>query len=91
MSNIHLKHHHRLTRDEARKRVEAIADDLKREYNMDYSWNGDTIVFRRTGASGTVCLTDGCVDLTIKLGMLLTPLKGKIEDTIRRDVKEKLA
>lgn len=91
MPNIHLKHHHSLTRDETRERVEAIAKDLKKEYNMEYSWDGDYVRFRRSGASGFVCLGEGFVEVDIKLGMLLTPLKGKIEDTIQRDIQSKLA
>ena len=91
MPTIHLKHNHKLPQDETRVRLEAIAKDLKKEYQMDYSWNGDNLEFRRSGASGFVHLGDGFVELEIKLGMLLTPLKGRIEDTIRQDIEEKLA
>jgi putative polyhydroxyalkanoate system protein len=91
MSSIHLKHHHSLSRDETRKRVESIAEDLKREYKMDYSWDGDRVRFKRTGASGSVLLGEDFIELEIKLGMLLAPLKGKIEDTIRRDISSRLA
>ena len=91
MSKIHLKQHHTLSREETRKRVESIAEDLKREYKMDYSWNGDRVDFRRSGASGSVHLGEGFIELDMKLGMLLAPLKGKIEDTIRRDISSKLA
>jgi len=91
MSKIHLKHHHNLPRDETRKRVESIAADLKREYKMDYSWDGDRVLFKRSGASGSVFVGEDFIELDIKLGMLLAPLKGKIEDTIRRDISAKLA
>ncbi len=91
MSNIHLKHNHSLTKEETRERVEAIANDLKREYKMDYAWKGDSVHFRRSGASGTVYLGDGFIELDIKLGMLLSPLKGKIEDTIRKDIDSRMA
>jgi putative polyhydroxyalkanoate system protein len=91
MSSIHLKHKHALGREETRKRVESIAQDLKKEYNMDYSWDDNRVNFHRKGASGSVQLGDGFIELDIKLGMLLTPLKGKIEETIRRDIKSKLA
>lgn len=91
MPNIHLKHSHTLTPDETRKRVEEIAQDLKREYKMDYSWDGDLVRFRRKGASGSVHLGDGFIELKIKLGMLLAPLKGKIESMIQQDIKSKMA
>ena len=89
MSNIHIKHPYVLMPDEARKRVEEIAKDLKKEYKMDYSWKGDHLHFRRSGASGSVELGDGVLELKIKLGMILRPMKGKIEDSIRKNlVKE---
>ncbi len=89
MSNIHIKHPYALLPDEARKRVEEIAKDLRKEYKMDYSWKGDQLHFRRSGASGSVELGDGILDLKIKLGMMLRPMKGKIEDSIRKNlVKE---
>jgi len=86
MSNIHIKHPYTLVPDEARKRVEEIAKDLKKEYKMDYSWKGDQLHFRRTGASGSVELGDGMLELKIKLGMVLRPVKGKIEDSIRKNL-----
>jgi len=91
MSKIHLKHSHTLSREEAQKRVEDIAQDLKKEYSMDYSWSGDRVDFQRKGASGSVQLGEGYVELDIKLGMLLSPLKGKIEETLRKDIQSKLA
>jgi putative polyhydroxyalkanoate system protein len=91
MSEIHLKQSHSLTRDETRKRVEAIAKELKRAYKMEYAWDGDHVRFRRTGASGWLYLGEGFIELEIKLGMLLAPLKGKIEEAIRRDIQSKIA
>lgn len=91
MPNIHLKHHHSLSKDETRKRVEAVARDLKKGYKMDYSWDGDFVRFKRTGASGALHLGEGFVEVDIKLGMVLAPLKGKIEDSIKRDIQTKLA
>ena len=90
MSTIHLKHTHALTQEQTRERVEEIAKDLNREYKIDYSWDGNRMQFRRKGASGSILLGEGFIELDIKLGMLLTPLKGKIEDTIRRDIDAKL-
>lgn len=86
MSNIHVKHKHSLNPDEARKRVEEIAKELKKEYKIDYAWKGDRLLFKRTGAAGKLDLGDGFIDLDIKLGMVLAPLKGKIEKTIKQNI-----
>ena len=86
MANIHIKQQHNLAHDEARKRVEEIARDLKKKLNADYAWKGESLQFKRSGASGSIDLSDEFIELNIKLGMLLAPMKGKIESAI----KEKL-
>lgn len=86
MANIHIKQQHNLAHDEARKRVEEIARDLKKKLNTDYAWKGESLRFKRSGASGSIDLSDEFIELNIKLGMLLAPMKGKIESAI----KEKL-
>ena len=65
--------------------MEDIAKGLKKKYKIDYAWKGDRMQFRRTGAAGYLDLGDGFIELNIKLGMVLVPLKGKIEKTIRQD------
>ncbi|MGD2111833.1 MAG: polyhydroxyalkanoic acid system family protein [Gammaproteobacteria bacterium] len=91
MANIHIKRSHNLPRDEARARVERIAEDLKRKLDAEYAWKGDSLQFHRTGASGSIDVGDGFIDLNIKLGMLLVPIKGKIEETIREHINSALA
>jgi len=88
MSNIHIKHRYTLMPDEARKRVEEIAKDLKTEYKIDYSWEGDHLHFRRSGASGSLEMGEGILELKIKLGMILKPMKGKIEHSIRKNLEK---
>jgi putative polyhydroxyalkanoate system protein len=83
MANIHIKRKHNLTREEARKRVDEIAKALKKEFDADYTWQGDALQFKRSGATGFIKLDEESIELKIKLGMMLTPVKGKIESAIR--------
>ena len=91
MSNIHVKYKHSLTPQETRERVEEIAKGLKKEYKIDYAWKGDRLLFKRSGAAGNVDLGDGFIELNIKLGMVLAPLKGKIEKTIKQNIQAELS
>jgi len=86
MSTIRVKHHHGLTHNETRARVEKIAKHLKGMYRGAYSWHGNLLRFQRFGVSGSVELGAGYVDLQVKLGMLLVPQKGKIEALIRQHI-----
>ena len=83
MASIHIKRQHHLAQDEARQRVEEIARDLKQKLNADYAWKGDSLLFKRSGASGSIDLNGDSIELKIKLGMMLAPMKGKIEAAIR--------
>ena len=82
MANIHIKKAHRLGKDDARQRVEDIAEDLKRKLHADYQWKGDTLLFKRPGAQGSIALGSDFVEVKVKLGMLVAPMKDKIQAQI---------
>ncbi len=90
MAKINIKREHNLGRDVARQRVEAVATNLQAKLNAEWSWQGDTLCFERSGASGSVEVGDDFVEFHIKLGMLLSPMKGTIENTIKQQVDEAL-
>ncbi|MEA3413280.1 MAG: polyhydroxyalkanoic acid system family protein [Pseudomonadota bacterium] len=87
MANIHIKRKHTLPPEVVRARMEEIAEDLKKKLDADYAWEGDSLRFKRSGASGSIDMGDGFVELKIKLGMLLSPMKGKIEQTINKNIE----
>ena len=91
MAKIHIKQAHALPREEARARVEEIARDLREQLDADYTWEGDSLRFKRSGASGSIDVSDDQIELNVTLGMLLSPLKGKIEDTVRKQMHVALA
>ena len=86
MSSIHIKHHHSLERTETRDRVERVAEYLKRKYKVNYTWKGYRLSSKHKGAHVHVDLSDGCVELKLQLGVLYTPLKGRIERAIRKNL-----
>jgi putative polyhydroxyalkanoate system protein len=90
MANIHIERRHSLGRDGARGRVERIAVDLKRDLQADYAWQGDTLIFKRSGASGTIRVEDESIVIDVKLGMALGLMKGKIEAGIEHNLDQVL-
>ena len=91
MSTIHIQKQHQLDRQTVRKAVESLAEKLSTDLSAKYSWEGDRLVFKRSGASGHIDIGDDIVDIEIKLGMMLTPLKGKIEQTVEGYLEERLS
>jgi putative polyhydroxyalkanoic acid system protein len=91
MSKIHIVRRHTLSLKDARAEVERIAQRVEREFGADYAWDGDTLNFARSGISGRITVTEEALDLTVRLGLLLSALKGQIEEQIVIKVDETLA
>jgi len=91
MANIHIKRTHNLGIDNARTAVEKLAQTLKSELQADFKWSGDKLLFKRSGASGTIDVGSDYIDLDIRLGMALSLMKGKIEDTINTKLDSALS
>jgi putative polyhydroxyalkanoate system protein len=91
MAKIHIERRHDLGLDKAREEVEKLAESLKSELQAAYRWNGNQLLFERTGASGTITLTPDKIDLDVKLSLMLSPMKAKIEDSIRKKLDLALA
>jgi putative polyhydroxyalkanoate system protein len=87
---IKLKRKHGLGRKKARSTVAALAKKLQQDLDAEYHWEGSTLQFSRKGASGHIDVGDGELNIEIKLGILLSPLKGKIEKTIEDEIDQHL-
>lgn len=90
MANIHIERQHTLGLAAAKTQMEIIAQDLKRDLQADYHWKGDTLVFKRSGASGAIDVGEGSIVVNIKLNMALGLMKGKIEEGINRNLERVL-
>ena len=90
MAMIKLKRRHTLGAKKARSTVEALAKKLKKDLDAEYHWEGSTLQFKRSGATGHIAVKDQELEIEIKLGMLLSPLKGKIEKTIKDEIDQHL-
>lgn len=90
MAVIKVKRNHEMGAKKARSAVEKIAKKLQKDLDAEYHWEGSSLQFSRSGASGHIDVGDDEVSVEIKLSMLLTPLKGKIEQTIEEQIDQHL-
>lgn len=88
MAHISIHRNHELGLEDARIQVEKIAETLKEKLKSEYSWEGNTLKFKRSGASGTIDVSDNSFDLEITLGLALRPMKGMIEKTILENLDQ---
>ena len=82
MATIHITKAHQLDQKTVRNNVQELADMLTEKLSAEYTWEKDRLVFKRSGANGFVRLGDQELEIEVKLGMMLRPLKGTIEKTI---------
>lgn len=84
MPTIRTTRAHQLPTDEARRRVETIAQVYRERFGMEYTWEDDTLRFSRSGASGRIEVGEDRVHVTIRLGLLLIPLEGRVRAETER-------
>lgn len=88
MAKIHIKRNHALGTVDAKGKVDVLAQHLHEELQTDYRWSGDTLHFKRSGASGTIGVGADYVVVDVSLGMAYGLLKGKIEATIQENLDQ---
>ena len=91
MARIDVQRPHSLGREVAREKAKQLAERLAREYAVRYSWNGDTLEFKRSGADGRIEVGEDRVRVQLNLGLLLSAMsssiKREIEDVLDKSLK----
>ena len=88
MSDIKIRRAHSLPHDKARSAAEKMAKQLKKEFDLEYEWDGDVLVFERTGVNGELTVAQKHVEMEVKLGFLLKMMKPTIERHINQNLDE---
>ena len=91
MATIRIKRDHQLDHATVKQQVQELADKLSEELSVDYSWEKDRLVFKRSGANGFINIGKNDVEVEIKLNLLLSPMKGTIEKTVTSYLDERLS
>ncbi|RJO67368.1 MAG: hypothetical protein C4523_09575 [Myxococcales bacterium] len=97
MPKIRVAQTHALAREELVKRVGSFLDRLRDEKlkaaDFEYKWNDAQTAAAITGKgfSGDVKVGDGEVAVALDLSLMLTPIKGKVEESLKRGLEKVLA
>lgn len=84
MSDILIRRNHSMSPQAARRAAEKIARQLDEEFELDYEWDDNVLVFRRSGVSGELIVEKKEVHIRVRLGFLLFAIKPRIEEEIHR-------
>ena len=95
MADLHIHREHRLGFAAARKVAFAWAEQAEQEFDMECTYvegdDFDEVVFKRSGVSGLLQVSQDRFELTAKLGFLLGAFKDKIEAEIVKNLDALLA
>ncbi|MEO1171723.1 MAG: polyhydroxyalkanoic acid system family protein [Myxococcota bacterium] len=91
MADIEMSRDHDLGAQGATDRLKGIEDKLRDKYGVTLAWAGNVADVKGKGVSGKITVEETLVSLSLKLGMMLKPLKGKIREGIERSVEKALA
>ncbi len=95
MATIDVRRNHTLSKEEARKRAEALATSMQNRFNLDWRWEGDRILFEAPrgaakGTKGSVDVSDREVRVQIDLPLLLRVMKGTVESKVQEKLGQVL-
>jgi putative polyhydroxyalkanoate system protein len=79
---MRIQREHSLGKDEARRRVVGIADELCQMYGLTASWSDDDMKIDGSGVAGRIAVSEQSVDVTVKLGFALSMMSSIIRTSI---------
>jgi putative polyhydroxyalkanoate system protein len=92
MPKLNIEQAHSLPLEEVKKRLQALADRLSAKYGIDARWVSETeAAVKRIGVTGKITCSADKVTVFLDLSMMLTPLKGKVENRVRTELANCLA
>jgi putative polyhydroxyalkanoate system protein len=91
MATIRVERPHQLDRQALRGKAEQLAERLARDYQLSCQWQGDVLQVQRSGVKGRIALDDQRVCVELNLGLLLTPLSGRLQSEIETALDKALA
>ncbi len=81
-----IRREHTLGVEEAKRRVDQVADELGGKLNLTSRWEGDHLRVNGRGVSGRIVVEVDSVEVHVTLGlamlMLREPIRSSIEESI---------
>lgn len=88
MADIRITQSHKLPHKKAKAAAQKVADQMAQEYEMASEWDGDVLLFKRSGVSGKLTVGAREAHLEISLGFLLKAFASTIEEKVSAKMKK---
>ena len=77
---------HSLGVDEAKGRVDKIAEELGGKLNLSYRWQGDHLEVSGTGVSGRIVVEETRVEVHVRTGLAMMMFRESIRTAIEGSI-----
>lgn len=84
MSTIKFRRPHGVTIKKAKQAAQRVAEELTEKFSFRHEWDGHTLNFSRSGATGKIVVHKHDIELDIELNFVLGLMRSKIEREIHR-------
>lgn len=90
MADIEIRHSHGLADNELREKIDLLVGKLTARFGGQHRWQGNCMHYDRSGIDARIECRDSEVAVTVKLGMLMSGLRGVIERELRESLDKYL-
>ncbi len=86
MADISVKRAHPLGLKGAHAAATKMADKLGEKFDLQGTWNGNTMNFSRPGVTGILAVSESELKLEVTLSFMLKMMKGPIEKSVHEQL-----
>ena len=88
---MRIRRNHTLGLEEARKRADRVAADLKEQFSAESEWHGNELHVAGSGVTGRLHVDETHFELEVKLSFALKLMEGPIRSVIEQAIDKELA
>lgn len=85
---MRIRREHSLGLDEARGRIDSVAEELQRQFGLNSEWQGNQLLVSGNGVNGKVAVDAQTIEMNIKLGFALQLMEGSIRTAIENTLDQ---
>jgi len=87
-SDLKIKREHTLGIEEAKRRVDQVAEELGGKLGLASAWEGDHLRVHGKGASGRILVSDDSVEVHVHVGFAMMLMREPIRSAIEGSIDE---
>jgi len=88
MSRIDVRRPHTMDHEHALRVADDLAREMESHYEFEWEWEGEKLRLKRPGVKGEVVILPDEIRVFLELGMMLRPLRGRIEHGVIRHLED---